>query len=189
MRDPAFESLVCQLTPPLHTLLNKLPAETTVRVRELRVRIDRPVCVVLDDGVRFLSRSGVCRSLPAGAFSLNAAAFEALFQKLCGYSVHSAQTSICAGFLTLPGGHRVGVGGRAVLQSNAVSAVKEIGALAIRIAREIPGCAESLMEETDLGAASLILAGPPVSGKTTLLRDLARLLGSERGGYKKVLLC
>lgn len=189
MRDAAFESLVCQLTPPLQRLLSALPPEICARVREVRIRIDRPVCIVLEDGVQFLSRSGACRSLPAGALTMNAAAFDALFQKLCGYSVHSAQAAICAGFLTLPGGHRVGVGGRAVMQNHAVTAVKEIGALALRVAREFPGSAESLMAETNNGTASLILAGPPVSGKTTLLRDLARLLGSERGGYKKVLLC
>ena len=189
MRDPEFESLVCQLTEPLQRRLRAIPAELTKRMTEIRIRVQRPVCLVFEDGVQFLGGAGVCRTLPSGAFCPDQACFDALFQKLCGYSVHSVRSSITTGFLTLQGGHRVGVGGSAVLQNNAISAVREISSLAIRIAREKQGCAETLFSETKGGAASLILAGPPVSGKTTLLRDLARLLGSERAGYRKVLIC
>ena len=189
MRDPEFESLLCQLTEPLQSRLRTIAAEITPRVREIRIRVRKPVCIVLDDGVRFLGSAGGCRSLPNGAFCLDPVEFEALFQKLCGYSVHSASPSIRTGFLTLPGGHRVGVGGKAVLQNETMSAVREIGFLSIRVAREKPGCADGLAAETQSGTRSLILAGPPCSGKTTLLRDLARLLGSERCGYKKVIVC
>lgn len=184
-----LHSLAAQLTDPLRTLLLKLPVQEAETVQEIRLRPEAPVCLIEAGGVFFLGAGGFSRSLPDGAFRLTRGDFEGLFQKLCGYSVHAVQASIAAGYLSLPGGHRVGVGGTAVRQDGAVKAVREVSCLSIRVAHAVPGCANGLLEETGNGARSLILAGPPGSGKTTLLRDLARLLGGAQAGFKKVLLC
>lgn len=102
------------------------------------------------------------------------------FAELCRYSVHSYSNEIAEGFITLDGGHRVGLCGTAVISGGKLSSVKDISSLNIRIAHEVKGCAEEIYERffSD-GLRSLILAGRPMSGKTTILRDLSRILGRE----------
>lgn len=103
------------------------------------------------------------------------------FAELCRYSVHSFSREIAEGFITLDGGHRVGICGTAVMSGGAVASVKDISSLNIRIAHEVKGCAEELYDRFFSGGLrSLLLAGKPMSGKTTVLRDLSRIIGNER---------
>lgn len=103
------------------------------------------------------------------------------FLELCGNSVHSFAREISEGYITLPGGHRVGFCGTAVEQGGRLSTLKDISSLNIRFAREVRGCAEELCARAFSGGlCSLIVCGKPLSGKTTVLRDIARILGDTR---------
>lgn len=100
------------------------------------------------------------------------------FLELCRNSVHSYAREISEGYITLPGGNRVGFCGTAVLRDGAISTLKDISSLNIRFAREVRGCAEELCRRAfPDGLCSLIICGKPLSGKTTMLRDMARILG------------
>ena len=102
-------------------------------------------------------------------------------EALSGHSLHARAEETAQGFLTLRGGHRMGLCGR-VTHRKGGPWVTSIGSVCIRIAAQWPGCAESLLPLvlTDGQVNSLLLVGPPGSGKTTLLRDLACILGSRR---------
>ncbi len=94
-------------------------------------------------------------------------------------SMQGAAEQLAAGFLPLPGGHRLGLCGSAALREGRVLAVRTISSLNLRIACPVTGAgAEVLPALMERGRfqSSLILA-PPGEGKTTLLRDLIRLLG------------
>jgi stage III sporulation protein AA len=105
--------------------------------------------------------SGGFRDLPGAVeegdlrFVLNAAS---------GYSPWNA-SSMADGYLTAPGGHRIGVCGE-----TAGEGIKTVTSACIRIARDIRGVAEGI--PTD---GSILILGPPGSGKTTLLRDHIRI--------------
>ena len=103
------------------------------------------------------------------------------FSRICDYSVHTHSNELTKGFITVKGGHRIGVTGSAIVDNEGnISAVRDITSICIRIAREIKGCAKSIYEEVFLNSSgNVILAGPPSSGKTTLLRDLVRLLSND----------
>ena len=102
----------------------------------------------------------------------------ACFLELCRNSVHSFAREISEGYITLPGGHRVGFCGTAAAHAGKLTTLSDISSLNIRFAREVRGCAGELYERAfPDGLCSLIVAGKPLSGKTTVLRDLARLLG------------
>lgn len=94
------------------------------------------------------------------------------------YSAYAA-TSVAEGYLTAPGGHRIGLCGSAVLHQGTVTGLKDLRSVCIRVARDFPGLAAGL--ERQLGTGSVLLIGPPGSGKTTLLRDLIRQVSQGLG--------
>jgi len=100
-----------------------------------------------------------------------------IFANICGNAVYSHQTEIANGCITLAGGHRVGICGLAIYNDTGNrQTYSNISSLCIRIAHEITGCADKLVEYISTGSKGLLLAGPPCSGKTTILRDIARQL-------------
>lgn len=102
------------------------------------------------------------------------------FAEICRYSVYSFEEEIAQGFITLDGGHRVGICGTAVTKNGRITSLKDISGLNIRIAHQIYGCADELYARAfSDGLHSLLLGGRPLSGKTTVLRDLARRLGEH----------
>ena len=100
------------------------------------------------------------------------------------YSVHSNSAAAASGFISLAHGHRAGVCGTAVVAENgAVKSFRDISSVNLRIAHEVPGSSDEIYPSLfSHGIVSAIIAGPPLSGKTTLLRDLARRLSGVSGG-------
>lgn len=90
------------------------------------------------------------------------------------YSPWATQT-MSSGYLTAAGGHRIGICGEVVLQNQTISGFRHLSSLCIRIARDVPGAAERLQNET----GSILIIGAPGWGKTTLLRDLIRQIGES----------
>ena len=134
-------------------------------LREIRVRADRPTIFITGARVAQLPWS-------PGQHQL-----EAMVEALSGHSLYARSDEIGQGYLTLRGGHRMGICGH-VLHRKAGNIVPDISSVCIRIACEWPGCADALLPYAHRG--SVLLIGPPGSGKTTLLRDLARQLSTGR---------
>lgn len=142
---------------------------------ELRLRTGRPATAVTLNG----------RNIPCSP-PLTAKDIDDCFQELCRYSVHSYQREIAEGYITLPEGHRAGFCGTAVMRGERLETLRDISSINIRLAREIRGCGEALYHAVfGNGLRSLLIAGAPLSGKTTVLRDVARLLGEQ---YKVALI-
>ena len=90
--------------------------------------------------------------------------------KMCGYSVYSHQSDLVNGFITLKGGCRVGICGTAVIQNGAVTAIRELTSVNIRVAREIKGCADDISDRFFLyEPRSFIGAGAPMAGLSTVV--------------------
>lgn len=98
----------------------------------------------------------------------------------CNYSLHSYEKEIKNGYITLKGGHRAGFCGTAVIKEGSLESVKDISSINLRIAREITGCGERLAGIVFGGNfRGLLIAGKPMSGKTTVLRDVCRIIGGR----------
>ena len=132
-----------------------LPGE----LREIRVRAQRPTVFCT------MHRTA---SLP---WQPDQRQVEALAEALSEHSLYARSEETSQGYVTLRGGHRMGLCGRVTRQG-----LKDIASVCIRIAGQWPGCAASLLPH----AENLLIIGPPGSGKTTLLRDLARQLSTGR---------
>lgn len=104
-----------------------------------------------------------------------------IVDSMCRGSLYAMQTSLVKGFITLAGGHRVGICGRAVTENGVITHMTDISSLCIRISREIIGAADPIMEYLECNSRiyNVLIISPPGGGKTTLLRDIARQMGNR----------
>jgi len=116
----------------------------------------------------------------------------AFVHKITKHSVYRLEEQLKRGYLTIEGGHRIGLAGQAVLKEGSVSSMTNLSFFNIRIARQKKGAAIPLLASLcEGGWKSALLVGPPRSGKTTLLRDIARIAGTgiENRQIKPVKTC
>lgn len=145
------------------------------QVYELRLRAGLPVQLVAAYGRGWLKGDGSFGP-PETALAIASGELEETLFLASGRSMQSAMADICKGFLPLPGGGRLGIAGTAASSGGKVCAVHSVQALNFRFPAFIPEAADPLLRAVQF-PASLLVAGRPMSGKTTLLRALISRLG------------
>lgn len=98
-----------------------------------------------------------------------------------GHAIYAAQNMLRNGFVTIAGGHRLGICGTAVIKDGEITTLKDISSLNLRIARQIYGIGERAANYLWTRPQSTLILGAPGRGKTTLLRDLIRLCSDQFG--------
>ena len=178
-----FDQAVGGLCAPLAKWLSAVPASIKREATEVRLRMNRPVVVITCRDMLFITQDGT----PTGDYekgrTVSQKELADSFLSLCRYSVFSKQSSIKNGFITVAGGHRAGLCGTAIVQEGGeISGIRDISSINLRIAREVTGSAQALLQAFADQPGGMLLVGPPASGKTTLLRDMARQLslGDEK---------
>ena len=181
-----FKRAVCHLGR-FAPILERVPAEVQDKVFDIRISIGKPVMLCCAEKILFLKQDGsVTGYFSPGNTMATREDVEEIFYRLCGYSVYSHTDEIRHGFVSADRSLRVGIGGTAVLDKGAVKTVRDITSLSVRIPREIQGCADGIIRAGVNFRRGVLLAGAPSSGKTTLLRDLARYIGTA--GHRVVVL-
>lgn len=141
-------------------------------IEEIRLRLGREVSIICGSGEYYLSSTLIRKE-----------DLEHILAKSCGFSFHTVQTQVSNGFLTISGGHRVGLCGTVVLEKGKIMSIRNLTSLSIRIAREWKGIASDILpqlfEEDEF--QSTLLLSPPGHGKTTLLRELICSLSDCKG--------
>ena len=150
------------------------------RLYELRIRADKPMRGNLGGTFCYLGASGVSVGESTAIFPTQQEIADTLFAA-SGYSVYSVAEQMKKGFLTGPEGERIGIAGSYVYENGGVLSVHAVTSLCIRVPHAVEGCAEEIYARClSEGMCSLILLSPPGEGKTTLLRDLSRLVCERR---------
>lgn len=141
------------------------------RLREIRFRIGQSVEVI----------GGKRRIL--GAKKVDRSDLKEMIAYISGYSLYAFEEEIAQGFMTIPGGHRVGVAGQVVVERGCVKNIRNISFVNVRISHEIIGCGKKVMPylDEDGQLPDTLIISPPGCGKTTLLRDIARMLSGGDG--------
>lgn len=172
-----FESVLYGVAPKIREVIRKLPVTVKQNAEEIRLRAGLPVALTVAGETVFIRSNGqtsfiITRDL----LKADKADLDQSFRLLCKNSVYAHENELKNGFIIMDSGHRAGVCG--TLSSGGV--MHDVTSVNIRIAREIFGAANDIVGEFDGGG--LLIAGPPGSGKTTVLRDLVRQLSSGING-------
>lgn len=184
----SFESSVTHILPQrLSNLLSQaLGSEETKALETLRIRRDKPLSITLGGLERFVTESGCLEDAPVTPLCPTATEVDDILSLATRGSLYSVETEMRRGYLTLPGGHRLGIAGEAVLDNEQIKSMKHISSVQVRVAHEVKGCADALLEGIVRGHKDrplhTLIIGPPGAGKTTLLRDLARQLSDGTKG-------
>ena len=160
------------LPPRLRQEALALPQEALARAEEFRLRAGWPMSVVLGERERFLNGPPV-----------EGGELERLVEIASQASLHAVLDQLRRGYLTVAGGHRLGLCGTAVLQGGGIHALRGFSSANLRVARQVEGAAAPVLDSLCPGGrlASTLILAPPGMGKTTLLRDLIRLVSEGEG--------
>lgn len=178
------------LPPLLKSIVMRLPERAIRELEEIRVREGRPFEVSTEGVFHFISEEGVISDCPNKAYRPSRKDSLQLLDYITNHSLYTMEEELRRGFITIPGGHRIGLAGRAVLKQGRVSHLRDITGFNIRIAREMIGIANDIIPQLlDIGHCTVhntLVVSPPQHGKTTLLRDIARAVSSGYWNHPEV---
>lgn len=150
------------------------------RLYELRLRADKPLRANIDGVFCYLGAHGRAERAEDALFPTQEEIADTLFAA-SGYSVYSVAEQIKQGFVTGREGERIGIAGAFVCEKGGTLSVHDVTSLCVRVPHAVEGCAEEIYSRCLADKLrSLILLSPPGEGKTTLLRDLSRLVCKRR---------
>jgi stage III sporulation protein AA len=165
------------MAPSLRRFLDIV--HTWDKIEEIRLRVNQPLTIKEQHMEYGINRKGVCRLMDS--YRVTAEDIIRTMEMMTENSWYALEDEIRAGYLTLAGGHRVGISGKVVLENGLIKTIKYINGLNIRLAREIVGAADAVMPHIlRFGRIiSTLVISPPGCGKTTLLRDICRQLSNQ----------
>lgn len=147
---------------------------------EIRLRVNAPLILIYQGKEYFLTKDGeFSREESRGCF-VKAEDLKETMEYVSSYSMYAFEEEIRQGFITIQGGHRVGIAGKTVLEGDRIKSVKYISYMNLRLSHQIKGCASPILPYIIKNGriCHTLIISPPRCGKTTLLRDLIRQVSS-----------
>ncbi|MBS4173430.1 stage III sporulation protein AA [Bacillus sp. FJAT-49736] len=162
-----METIFNLLPKNISEKIQELPTPIINTMEEIRIRVSRPVEVISNNESFFLS------------YIVIEADAEQFINRIANYSFYTLDEELKKGYITINGGHRVGIAGKVILENGLVKAIRHIASFNIRIAKEKIGVAEPFIPYIHHNKwQHTMIIGPPQTGKTTYLRDIARIISS-----------
>ena len=154
----------------VQAILNSINEKEIETLEEIRIRVSKPIILKLANKEIIVEYIVTTQDILE------------IVEKITENSMYSYQQQICSGYITLKGGHRVGISGNVVMEENKVINVNYIYSLNFRIARQIIGVAEKVVNEVMKNdeISNTLIISKPGAGKTTILRDLIRIISKTK---------
>lgn len=161
----------------LRTILTKLNMNYEL-LQEIRLRINAPLLVIYDNKEYYITTSSELSETNSNLYIITKNEIKETMEYISNYSLYAFEEELKQGFITITGGHRIGIAGKAVLEENRIKSIKHISFINIRLSHQVKGCADKVLPYIMDGRGSdcyhTLIISPPRCGKTTLLRDVIR---------------
>lgn len=173
-----------------HNMLGCLP-DIMEQLQEIRLRVNCPCIFVVDRKERYPSREGELSFDMERGTVLKSEEMTAIFNHICNYSPYAYESQLKQGYLTVAGGHRVGIFGQVVMEGEKVALMKQVQFLHIRIVHEVRGVAKEILPYLYENGRFLntLIVSPPGAGKTTMLRDIASMVSDGNSFHPGMQVC
>ena len=169
-----------EITEVINNYFDEDEEDKNNSIEEIRFRVDKPIMLKFNRLEKILNKN-VSRD-----------EILQIIQCACNNSIYSYQKQICEGFITLQGGHRIGITGSCVLENNKVTNINYLSGINFRVAKEIKGVSTKLLKYLldikNNNIFTTLIVSPPGVGKTTILRDFIRNIstGIDELGFKGI---
>lgn len=178
MRD--YLNAISYFPADIKALLSAVGEELMPKINEIRIRKGSPIALNTKDDVFYCTKTGrVTVSYDSSLPVIDDKKMQEIIFSLSRRSVHTYQDMIAKGFIPLGHGCKAGVAGCAVMKNGAVYSLSSFNSINIRVSREYSGCSRFVTDKIGKDCTSYLIVGQPLSGKTTLLRDLCRFYSGE----------
>jgi len=170
------------LAPGLRRIFEGFDGAFWSKLEEIRLRAGKPLQI--EGGVSaFVSQRGEVTIDPTRGYTVEEEDIYRTLQLIGGNSLYALEEELKEGFITIPGGHRIGLSGECLSTEGRLLRVKRITSLNIRLTRELIGIADAVLPYIFEGSRPLrtLILSPPQGGKTSLLRDIIRSMGNGEG--------
>lgn len=139
-------------------------------IQEIKIRTGKPLMILCDEGEFIL------RGPSGGIYIVTEADIREMLEYISNYSLYTYENEIRQGFITIEGGHRIGLCGQTIVENGKIKNLRHISSINVRIAHELIGCADEVLPYliNEGNIVHTLIISPPRCGKTTLLRDLIR---------------
>ncbi len=165
----------------LRTVLGKLKINYD-KLQEIRLRMNAPLLVIYENKECFVTEDARLTEHPGNAVIITKNEIRETMEYISNYSLYAFEEEIRQGFITINGGHRIGIAGKIIIEDDVIKGMKHISYINIRLAHQVKGCADTiipyLINPNTKGIYHTLIISPPRCGKTTLLRDIIRQLSN-----------
>ena len=185
--DEQYKQIIDMLPLNIKSILYSVADKFSCCTTEIRLRTNKPLALTTYNGMVYPYYGGYNLYPTKDNYIVKNSELDETVLKLCNNSIHSHEKELVEGYISLAGGHRVGVCGKIVIKGDNTRWVTDISSVNIRIARAVYGCSQGVLSKI-INEKGLLICGPPHSGKTTFLRDYIRNV-SNRGERVAVIDC
>ncbi|OEF95557.1 stage III sporulation protein AA [Vulcanibacillus modesticaldus] len=168
-------------------IIEQLNQEIQEKIEEIRIREKLPLEIIYEDQQAFLTPRGqLTNNIEQAYYPTREDTFK-LMNLISNHSIYRLEEELKRGYITVKGGHRVGIAGKVILEKGEVKTIRDISSFNIRIAKQVIGSADIIMpyiiDRKEKSIRNTLIISPPQCGKTTLLRDVARQISSGISKY------
>lgn len=177
------EIILNYLSSNICDLFKKVDTHFFNQIEEIRLRVNKPIIINIKNKEFTINKDGLNEKIFNG-YVVQTKDLLKIVELMSGYSLYAYEEELSLGYLTLSGGHRVGLLGKAILEGDKIKTIKNISFINIRISHEIKGCSNKIIKYLlDPVVCHTLIISPPACGKTTLLRDIIKNISD--GAYLK----
>ncbi|WP_339167824.1 stage III sporulation protein AA [Brevibacillus sp. FSL L8-0520] len=185
-----MNEIMAILPATIRSILTALPSAVREHLEEIRLRQNQPLEIRFGQQSSYVTAAGQLTANARQGWTFTEEQSVKLLNLVSQHSLYTLEEELKRGYITVTGGHRIGIAGKVVLERGEVRGIRDVTSFNIRIAREKKGTAQKVLPYLFENGRILnaLIISPPQCGKTTLLRDIARSIsyGNEWSSSRKV---